>query len=171
MGKYVACICEGSAERAIMDILLDNGKLIFSRDDLIEGEVLKCRKGADFEERHLRKGFTEKIQIYRIQDSRREPFKLSKVYKNKVEVKDVITAPEIEMLIICSEGKYKDFIKYSNLKPSTYCKKYLKYKNVKSYDFVKKYFSDINILINSLYKYRRITKRQKNELCICDLLK
>lgn len=31
MGKYIACICEGGAERAILDLLLDNQKLIFER--------------------------------------------------------------------------------------------------------------------------------------------
>ena len=34
--KYVACICEGAAEKAIMEILLDADKLIFKRDDFIE---------------------------------------------------------------------------------------------------------------------------------------
>ena len=28
---YVACICEGAAEQAIMDLLLDNNKLKFIR--------------------------------------------------------------------------------------------------------------------------------------------
>ena len=37
--KYVACICEGAAEKAIMEILLDADKLIFKRDDLLEGEL------------------------------------------------------------------------------------------------------------------------------------
>lgn len=30
LAKYKACICEGSAENAIMDILLDNDLLIFT---------------------------------------------------------------------------------------------------------------------------------------------
>ena len=33
LAKYKACICEGSAENAIMDILLDNDLLIFTRED------------------------------------------------------------------------------------------------------------------------------------------
>lgn len=44
MTKYTACICEGGAETAILDLLLDQNKLIFSRDDLLEGEILKTRK-------------------------------------------------------------------------------------------------------------------------------
>ena len=48
---------------------------IFSRDDLLEGEILKTRKGKDFETRYLKKDFSGKITVYRILDSRRENFK------------------------------------------------------------------------------------------------
>lgn len=121
MEKYIACICEGSAERAIIDLLLENNRLIFKREDLLEEEVLKCRKGKEFEERYLRKGFLNKITVYRILDSRRERFNLSNAYKEKVDVINVITAPEIEMLIILNEGKYSEFKKFGK-KPSDYCK-------------------------------------------------
>ena len=43
LSKYKACICEGSAEKAIMNILLDNDLLIFKREELLEEEVLSCR--------------------------------------------------------------------------------------------------------------------------------
>ncbi len=77
LSKYVACICEGSTEQAIIELLLDSGKLIFSRENLLENEVLRCRSGKKFEEQYLRKGFTEQITVLRILDSRRENFKLS----------------------------------------------------------------------------------------------
>lgn len=175
MRQYIACICEGGAESAILDLLLDNHKLIFEREDLIEEEVLRCRSGKEFEERYLRKGFSEKITIYWIHDSRSEKFNLSKAYVHKVDVKNVITAPEIEKLIICNEGKYKDYEKEGRknprLKPSSFCKSNLKYKNVKSYDFVKEYFSDIQVLVKSLHEYRRISKIKANEMTIWDLLR
>lgn len=63
LSKYVACICEGSAEKAIIELLLDNDKLIFNYDNLLDGEVLRCRNAKVFEEQHLRKGFTEKITV------------------------------------------------------------------------------------------------------------
>ena len=75
MTKYIACICEGGAETAIMNMLLDQNKLIFSRDELLEGEILKTRKGKDFETRYLKKDFAGKIKVYRVLDSRRENFK------------------------------------------------------------------------------------------------
>ena len=111
LSKYNACICEGTAEQVIMDLLLDNNKLIFSRNELLEHEVLRCRTGKNFEEQYLRKGFTEQITVFRILDSRRENFKLSKAYQNKVKIINVITAPEIEMLVILNEGKYADYKK------------------------------------------------------------
>ena len=82
LAKYKACICEGSAESAIMDILLDYGLLIFSREEMIEEEVIRCREGKKFEEKYLRKRFKDKISVIRILDSRRENFKLSKAYSS-----------------------------------------------------------------------------------------
>lgn len=100
LSKYKACLCEGSAEKAIMNILLDNDLLIFKREELLEEEVLSCRSAKNFEERYLRKAFDDKISVIRIHDSRKEDFKLSKAYENKVDVVNIITAPEIEILAI-----------------------------------------------------------------------
>ena len=47
--------------------------------------------------------------MIRILDSRREEFRLSKAYEQKIDVVNVITAPEIEMLIIHAEGAYDQF--------------------------------------------------------------
>ena len=170
LAQYKACICEGSAENAIMDILLDNDLLIFTREEMLEEEVIRCRDGKRFEEKYLRKGFLEKISVIRILDSRRENFKLSKAYEHKVDVINVITAPEIEMLIIFNEDKYKEF-KKSEKKPSDFCKEDLKMPRVKSYRFVKDYFSDPDILLAAIRKYQEISKIRKGEYTLLDLLK
>lgn len=99
LAKYKACICEGSAEEAIIDILVDNDLLIFNREEMLEERVIRCRSAKQSEERYLRKGFDEQISVIRILDSRREEFRLSKAYEQKIDVVNVITAPEIEMLI------------------------------------------------------------------------
>ena len=121
LSKYKACICEGAAESAIIDILVDNGLLIFSRSEMIDESVIRCRSAKRFEERYLRKGFDNQISVVRILDSRREEFRLSKAYAHKIDVINVITAPEIEMLIILNEGAYERF-KRSGKKPSDFCK-------------------------------------------------
>lgn len=149
LSAYKACICEGSAERAIIDILLDHNLLIFSRADLIEEKVLRCRKAEEFERRYLRKEFDHKISVIRILDSRKENFRLSKAYRAKVAVINVITAPEIEMLIIHDKGMYDKF-KRSGKKPSVFCKEDLKMSMVKGYDFVHTYFNDPNLLLHAI---------------------
>ena len=120
LAPYIACICERSAETAIIDVLVDNNLLIFTREDMPE--------------------------------------------------ENVITAPEIEMLIIHSEGAYERF-KRSGKKPSEFCKADLRMHNVKSYDFVKDYFSNPQTLVNAIKEYRRTANIPKGEYCLSDLLK
>lgn len=169
LSKYVACICEGATEKKIVELLLDAKKLTFNYEDLLENEVLRCRSADVFEKRCLRKGFTEKITVLRILDSRRENFKLSKAYADKVKVINVITAPEIEMLIIFHEGKYENF-KKSHKKPSIYCKEDLGYSEVKSKSFVENYFHNINDLVAAIIEYKRVSKVQRGEITLADLL-
>ncbi|MCT4662840.1 MAG: hypothetical protein N4A40_13335 [Tissierellales bacterium] len=170
LNSTVACICEGNAERAIMDLLLENNLLIFNEEQLLDGEIIRCRNGKKFESRYLNKRFKEKITVLRILDSRRENFKLSKAYQHQVDVINIITAPEIEILIILCEDKYKEFNK-SGLKPSEYCKATLKMKDVKSGKTVRDYFKDIEKLKFAIQKYKQIKKVKKGEKTLLDLLR
>ena len=43
LAKYKACICEGSAEEAIIDILVDNDLLIFNREEMLEECVIRLQ--------------------------------------------------------------------------------------------------------------------------------
>jgi hypothetical protein len=170
LAKYKACICEGAAEAAIMDILIDNDLLIFSRDEMLDESVIRCRNARRFEERYLRKGFDDQISVIRILDSHREEFRLSKAYQHKIDVINVVTAPEIEMLIIHNEGAYEQF-KKSGKKPSDFCKIHLKMADVKSYEFVKKYFINPKDLIMAIKKHHRVAYIRQGEYTLYDLLK
>ena len=171
LSKYVACICEGTAEAVIVDKLLEAERLIFTREDLLENELIRTRGAANFEQRYLRKSYQDKITVLRILDSRRERFKISKAYEHKIAaVYNVITAPEIEILIILNEGKY-DAYKRSRKKPSDFCKEDMRMGNVKSSEFVKNYFSDINCLIAVIREYRRVSNIPSGEYSLVDLLK
>ena len=169
--SLVACICEGGAETVIMNMLLDNDLLIFNRQQLIDEEVLKRISAKEFQKKYLHFAYDKKIIILRIIDSRNEKFTLNEVYRCQVEVIDVITAPEIEMLIIINEDKYRKFCTSGIQKPSDYCKQVLKMNNVKSRTFIKEYFSNIDDLVKSIREYCRIHKKRKNEHNLCDLLK
>lgn len=170
LSKYKACICEGAAEHAIIDILVDHDLLIFSRSEMLEEKVIRCRSAKKFEELYLRKGFTDSISVIRILDSRRENFRLSKAYAHKVDVINVVTSPEIEMLIIHNEGVYERF-KRSGKKPSDFCKTDLRMHNVKSYDFVKDYFSNPETLVNAIKEYRRIANIPNGKYTLLDIMK
>lgn len=169
--SIIACICEGGAEIAIMDILLDNDLLKFTREQLIEEQVLPRMKVAEFQRRYLRREYERKILILRVIDSRREEFKLSKAYRCQVEVINVITAPEIEILIIASKKQYDEYCKSGYKKPSEYCKSNLGLKNVKSPDFIKLYFEDPDFLVESIKEYHRVHKQKKDEASLYDLIK
>ena len=42
LGEKVAVICEGGAETAIMELLLDADRLIFTENNLFHGEIIRC---------------------------------------------------------------------------------------------------------------------------------
>jgi hypothetical protein len=168
--SLIACMCEGGAEIAIMDILLDNGLLIFKREQLLEERLISRISAKDFERRYLRVAYGQKIVILRVIDSRSEKFSLSKAYQCQVDLINVITAPEIEMLIITSKEKFEDFSRSEFKKPSDYCKTVLKMKNVKQPSFVKNYFHNPEDLINSIQEYHRLHKQLKTEASIYDLI-
>lgn len=142
--SYIACVCEGSAEAAIIDILIDNDLLIFSRENMIEEGVIRCRNGKTFAERYLRKGFKNQVSIIRILDSRREVFRLGKAYER---------------------------FKRSGKKPSEFCKVDLRMYNVKAYDFVRDYFREPQTLVHSILEYSRMSNVPKGEYSLADLLK
>ncbi|SDL42642.1 hypothetical protein SAMN05216520_10598 [Kandleria vitulina] len=168
---FYACICEGAAEEEIMNILLDANKLKFSREQLLEEKIIRCRMARNFQNRYLGKGFKKSLTILRILDSPNEKFKLDKAYKDKVNVIDVITSPEIEMLIIINEDKYTDFQKYkSKLKPSEYCIEKLGLQNVKNKKFIREYFSDVELLVKAIKKHKSLHKQIKDKKCLADLL-
>jgi hypothetical protein len=167
--RIVACICEGGAESEIIRILLENDRLIFREVDLLDGKTLRCRSGKEFQEQYLRMEHPVTVEVFRILDSRRERFKIDKAYIHKVEVREVITSPEIEMLIILKEGKAKEYEK-SGLKPSEYCKGVLRMKKVKQREFIREYFSDVDDLIECLRIYKSRNQNSR-ELTLYDLVR
>lgn len=164
----IACLCEGSMEQAIMEILLDNNRLIFEREQLLEEEILRCRSAKNFERDYLNKTTNEMITVYRILDSSNENFKLSDPYLKRVTVVNIITAPEIEMLVIHAEGKYDDYSR-KRMKPSDYVKQHLKLGKIKSYEFAKCYFADDEVLARAIQQYKQKSANKSGMLA--DLLK
>lgn len=112
--KYLL-LYEGSAEKAICDILINNNLLHFNKDQMLYNTGIK---GLDYKSIKyklnfsMRKDGIEKIRVYRIKDKKDCCFKIDPVHKDLLcGPKDVITKPEIEILYILSENRYDDFCK------------------------------------------------------------
>lgn len=120
---YIICSCEGASEEAIMNILLDNNQLIFSRNSLVDNEVIRCRKASEIENKYLKRAYGKDVCILRISDSKNEKFTLGKLYRDTIKLYTVLTRPEIEVLLLIGEGEDdKYFRSYkSTQKPSEYC--------------------------------------------------
>lgn len=86
---------------------------------------------------------------------------------------DIITSPEIEMLVIISKGRFTDYLKVkSKVKPSEYCKQSLKLRRIKEYDYIRECFSDVKHLISVIKQYHSLMKVNKDNfsLTLYDLL-
>ena len=115
----IACIYEGGAEKAVLDLLMENECLYFSKADLLSGDFIRRVSGKVFASRFLGYSIKENsIDLIRVQDSRRADLGLPSTYRCKIrsEVK-CLTRPEIEMLVIIAEDCYEDFQK-RRMKPS-----------------------------------------------------
>lgn len=178
---HVICISEGSAEEVVIKKLFNSNTLIFKSEDIYTEDGLirdfsRTRKSTKFAKEHLEMDYGDKhINILRILDSKTEKFNLGRIYEERVESKEIrifniLTRPEIEMLIIINAGYYDNFThRGAGRKPSLYCKEELDMKDVKSEKFVSGYFYDIEKLIDSIKEYRRL-HAVLDEYCLFDLL-
>lgn len=174
--KFIICSCEGSAEKVIIDLLLDNGKLCFNRSALIDGECTMLRLPEQIALNFLNREYSKDIVILRIVDREKEKFALPKIYQLKRNVKyfDIVTHPEIEILHIIAEGLFEDFQnakrRYKKTKPSEffqdYATKHFRRKSsIKSAEFVCNFYSDnIPKLIDAIKFYHRQTNQSSYDL-------
>ncbi len=166
---YVLCLCEGGAEMAIMNMLLDEERLIFERKDLVSENIYPRMSARDVEKKFLNRKYERPVVVLRIIDSKRENFKLGKAYFERFKVETCLTKPEIEILIILDADMLEEFYKVkSTIKPSIFCKTRLNHKDVKSKDFMRDYF-DIERLLLALKKYKEVSK--KDHYTLFELLK
>lgn len=171
MTKY-ALLVEGNAEQALIDLLLNHDYFKISADDVLYHRSLKVRSADNFAKQYLNTSIPEDIIICRFLDSKKEKFKLKKVYEKKVsERRDYITIPEIEILYIIANGDYESYTNRSKDKPSVYVKK--NYGIGKSRQEVEEYWEgQLPQLIQALKKYKEYKKHDKDiQYYIIDLIK
>lgn len=172
--EYVICSCEGSAELAIMKLLLEHDSLVFTIDNLVDREVSDKRKATDIQTAFLGRSYEKPVNILRILDSKRDFFELSFPYGEICSVHNIYTTPEIEMLLIFAEGAHSKYLrtKKHKHKPSEYCRSTLfRGEKIKNYDFVRNYFADINKLHNAIRLYHKHTSGKDGKAGLFHLLR
>lgn len=174
----ILLMCEGKNEETIMELLLDNNKLNFTRNDLIGLKPYNIR-GLDnpFIKSELRL-YNKEVLVYRIGDTQTDKLKIPNDIKHIVKRENIFkycTKPELEILLIINENLYQEYIK-SKKTPKTFAKENIVYQR-KYYDqsseYLKNYYgtSRIKMLVDNLYEYKRLKKHNKDELFLADLVK
>lgn len=176
--KYLV-MCEGPNELEIIRILLEHDKLIFRNDDLLNLVPYHARQiatsGAVKAALNL---YTGEICVLRIGDKLGEALKIPPQYKDRiVEVRKYCTKPELEMLLIITEGLDDEFEKVkSKRSPKEFSKEHIQYGR-KRYDnstaFFRTYYGDrVDELTAAIRRYKQIKgKHQKDELYLAALLR
>ena len=176
--KYLI-MCEGSNEKEIIDILLENDRLIYTEDDLLGLTTYHARQiTKSAQVRTELNIYPYEVTVIRVGDKQNEKLVIPADYKDKVvEVMKYCTKPELEILLIISEGLLGTYEKVkSKVKPKDFAKQYIKLGR-KRYDnstaFYREYYgNDVELLIKAIEEYKRVRgSHAKDELFLADLLK
>ena len=111
--KTIVCSCEGTSEESIIDLLLDNGKLCFSRCDLVDEKITRIREGTEIAQEFLGREYSKDIVIFRIIYREKDSFKIPRDYTLNRKISDfaIVTKPEIEILHIIAEGMLDEYMR------------------------------------------------------------
>ena len=173
-------MCEGPNELKIMNILLENDALIFTEDDLLGLTAYHARQiKANAQVRttlNLYQG--NDVLVMRVGDKQTDKLIIPADYKEKITgIEKYCTMPELEMLLIISEGLVKEYEKVkSGMGPKSFAKANIIY-NRRRYDnsthfFEDYYGGDCEKLVAAIREYKRIKgSHGKDELYLADLLK
>ncbi|MCD7892491.1 MAG: GNAT family acetyltransferase [Erysipelotrichaceae bacterium] len=169
-------LCEGSNEKKIIDLLLENNKLIFTQEDLVGLVTYHARQLNASILIPVLSIYQGSFDIYRIGDKQNEILKIPKSLKHRIgSVTKYCTKPELEVLLLINEGMYYNYLKNGNNKPKQYAKEHIifnkqKYDN-STYFYQQYYENSIDNLVDNIKKYKTLKEHKKDELYLADLLK
>ncbi len=171
-------MCEGPNEKEIIDILLEHGKLIFMADDLLGLVPYHARQIKNSGQvKAALNIYPEEVKVLRVGDTQSEKLTIPAEYKHKIVGEEkYCTKPELEILLIISEGLYDQYEKVkSKMKPKDFAKQNIKlgkkrYNN--STQFYRDYYgNNVDSLVSAIIVYRRKKgTHKKDELYLADLL-
>ena len=177
----ILVMCEGPNEKAVVEMLLDAGRLKFSKDDLVGLNAYHARQLTSSIIKTNLSIYTGDFEVYRIGDTLTDKLSVPLDYRERIKgIRKFCTKPELEILLLIADGKDAEFEKVKAGKdrkgPKAFCKANVVY-NHKRYDnstqFYLDYFgSDIDSLVTAITKYKqKHGAHQKDEEYLADLLK
>ena len=175
--KYLILL-EGKTEQYFIDMLIEEGIFKIDVNDMIDMRPHHQRQLSTKFKPHLLTLIKqlqpeEKVEIIRIGDKMSDKLAIPKDIRNKIQSeKKYCTKPEFEILIIIDNDFYNEYLKVKSIqKPKTFIKEKLGKMvcNNKDENWIKSYFKDKNIY-NLLEEYKKLSKHNKNELYLVDLV-
>lgn len=176
--KYLI-MCEGPNELEIIRMLLENDRLIFTEDDLLNLVPYHARQiGYNAAVKTALNLYHGEVVVLRIGDKLNDELKIPREYKGTItDIKKYCTKPELEMLLIISENIDSEFEKVkSRTSPKAFSKENVVYNRTRynnSTVFYRNYYGErIDLLVDTIKRYKQLKgKHRKDELYLADLLK
>ena len=172
-------MCEGPNELAIMKILLKNNMLIFTEDDLLGLTPYHARQiGKSGQVKAELNQYNGRVDVIRVGDKQTDELRIPKEYKWMINsVEKYCTKPELEILLLISEGLYNKFLKVkSKVSAKQFAKERIVFNGVRynnSTKFYEDYFGGrIELLYEVIVKYSEVNKgHAKSEKYLAELLR
>ena len=111
-------MCEGPNELTLINILLENDALVFSEDDLLGLAAYHARQIKTNAQVRLALNLYNgnDVTVMRVGDKQTDRLVISADFKEKIcGVEKYCTLPELEMLLIISEGLVNEFEKVKSV--------------------------------------------------------
>ena len=104
----ILIMCEGPNELKIINLLLDNGKLRFTRDELLDMRPFHARQLTSPQLKPALDAYHGEIEIYRVGDKMSDSLKIPKELVSSIKVqRKFCTKPELEILLIIAENMFQ----------------------------------------------------------------
>ena len=165
----ILIMCEGPNELKIINLLLDNDKLRFTRDDLLDMRPFHARQLLSPQLKPALDAYHGELAIYRVGDTLTDSLKIPKDWSSViVEQRKICTKPELEMLLIIATQQVAEYSKTkSKIRPKTFCKQHVEY-NHHRYDNTTVYYdiffgTRIDLLVDAIIEYRRTHGSHKSD--------
>ena len=171
--------CEGTNESEAINWIIEEGRFIIPKNlyitEFLRKLRSKCKREYFLDHEIVKYNIKKKVGIIYIHDSQNENWNVSMRYQEKmalkgIEVINVITRPEIEVLAIHSNSKwYSKWNKGTKSKPSDFLKPLVAFNIKQAGNFAKLFNNDFELFVESCKKYKS-SVTTKNAITIYDLI-